>query len=81
MRNVCPPDDLDLDWDLEYYFLHPNKVFRIAYDDQFDECTISEVMGIEGMWFDCDADQALADGIPISEADARAMVDGFDGDW
>ena len=81
MRNIRPPDDLDWDWAPEYYFLDPNKVVRIVHDDDLDECTISEAMGREGVWFDCDVDQVLADGRPITEAEARELVDSFGGDW
>ena len=81
MKNIRPPDDLDWDWDPDYYFLHPNKVVRIVHDEDLDEYTISEAMGPEGVWFDCDVDQVLADGRSITKEEAMAMVDGFGGEW
>ena len=81
MNNIRPADDCDWDWDTEYYFLRPNKVVRIVYDEDVEEYTISEAMGSEGVWFDCDVDQVLSDGDPITEAEALEMVDGFGGDW
>jgi len=83
MRNICPPGDLDWDWDwdLEYYFLSPNTVVRIAYDDVFDECTISEAMGRRGVWSDCDVDDVLSDARSITEAEARELVNILGGEW
>ncbi|MBC8372186.1 MAG: hypothetical protein H8E53_01220 [Planctomycetes bacterium] len=81
MNNIRPADDWDWDWDSEYYLLHPNKVVRIAYDEEVGEYTISEAMGPEGVWFDCDVEHVLSDGAPITEAEAMELVDGFGGVW
>ena len=78
--NDMPPED-DWDWDPEYYFLHPKKVVRIMYDEEVEEYTISEAMGPEGVWFDCNVDQVLTDGRPISEEEAMEMVAAFGGEW
>jgi len=74
-------EDEDGQWDPEYYFLHPNQVARIVYDEEFEDYTISEAMGPEGVWFNCDVDRVLNDGDPISEKEAADIVAAYGGDW
>jgi hypothetical protein len=81
MDNILPEDDWGWDSGSEYYFLHPNKVVRIVYDEDVEEYTVSEAMGPDGAWFDCNVDQVLTDGRPLTEKEAMDMVDGFGGDW
>ena len=81
MNNIRPADDCDWDWDPEYYFLRPNKVARIVYDEDIEEYTVSEAMGPEGVWFNYNVDTVLTDGRPITEEEAMEMVEDFDGNW